>query len=216
MQSNIYQKKYYINLYERRKHAVWSQDDDENSYRIFLEKLGKNWILGQAVLDVGCGEGKYSLFLAEMGFKFVLGIDFVESAIAQAIKYQKFNLQFLCRNLFEFYTEEDFGLFFDRGVFSHLGKELTKIYLNKLDDIGSGNYKILLTCFAEEYHLEESQKYEKLFYHNDLLFVKYTKHDLTKILGDKFRILKIVKDHKSNNRVFWHLLAERKCAAKIF
>jgi 2-polyprenyl-3-methyl-5-hydroxy-6-metoxy-1,4-benzoquinol methylase len=54
-------------------------------------------------LDIGCGEGYYSIYLASKGFK-VLGIDFSERAIKYAkenAKKQKVNVRFLIMDVFE-------------------------------------------------------------------------------------------------------------------
>ncbi|NQT55979.1 MAG: class I SAM-dependent methyltransferase [Desulfobacteraceae bacterium] len=213
MKNNIHQKKLYKDLYERGEFTVWSHDDDENDYKLILGRLGDDWIRYQTALDIGCGTGKYSVCLAQMGFKSVLGIDFVEIAISEAKKQRESNLQFTCSDLFKLDLNKEFGLFFDRGVFTHLERKLLKRYLDTLDSIGAENYRILFTCFAEDYYLTEGQKNKKAFYHNGLFFRKYIREDLLHVLNGRFRILELNKAYKSNNRVFWHLLAERKRAA---
>lgn len=212
MRNNIHQKGLYKEIYARGESTVWTQDDDENSYKSILDKLGEDWIRRQTVLDIGCGTGKYSDCLAKMGFRSVLGIDFVEIAISEAQRYREANLQFVCCDLFQWNLKERYGLLFDRGVFAHFEQELAKRYLYILDNIGTDNYKILFTCFAEEYHLTQAQKSEKTFFHNGLFFRKYTKDDLFDLFDHRFRVLKLDKTHKSATRVFWHLLAERKSA----
>lgn len=214
MRTNIHQKKFYKDLYGRGGSTVWSQDNDENSYKLILDRLEDIWIRRQAVLDIGCGTGKYSVCLAQMGFKSVLGIDFVEMAISGAKKHQKDNLQYKCTDLFELNFEEKFGLFFDRGVFTHLEQKFLKKYFDAVDRLGATNYKILFTCFASDYHLTKGQKNKMFFYHNGLFFRKYTRDSLLHVLDSRFRILELTKVYKSINRVFWHLLAERKKIAQ--
>ena len=213
MRTNIHQKKFYKDLYDRGGYAVWSRDNDENLYKLILDRLGENRIRRQAVLDIGCGTGKYSICLAQMGFKSVLGIDFVEMAILDAKKHQKSNLQYICTDLFELDFDQKFNLFFDRGVFTHLEQKFLNKYFDTLDRLGSVSYKILFTCFAEEYHLAKGQKKKNAFYHNGLFFKKYTRDNLLHVFDSEFRIIELTKVYKSSNRVFWHLLAERKKVA---
>ena len=219
MRTNIHQKKFYKDLYEHGESVVWSQDNDENFYKWILDRLGDIWIKRQAALDIGCGTGKYSVCLAQMGFKSVLGIDFVEMAILDAKKHQKsnlqyictdLNLQYICTDLFELDFDQKFNLFFDRGVFTHLEQKFLNKYFDTLDRLGSVSYKILFTCFAEEYHLAKGQKKKNAFYHNGLFFKKYTKDNLLHVFDSEFRIIELTKVYKSSNRVFWHLLVERK------
>lgn len=214
MRTNIHQKKFYKDLYERGGYAAWSQNNDENFYKLILNRLGDMWIKRQAVLDIGCGTGKYSVCLAQMGFKSVLGIDFVEMAISDAKKHQKSNLQYICADLFELDFDEKFGLFFDRGVFTHLEQKPLNKYFDTLDRLGAANYKILFTCFAADYHLTKGQKNKMAFYHNGLFFRKYTRDSLLHVFDSRFGIIELTEVYKSINRVFWHLLAERKKVAK--
>lgn len=77
---------YYHLLYYKR---------DENEAAAFIDKLVKyiNPAPGATMLDVACGKGRHSLYLAEKGFD-VTGIDLSEESIEAAKKLEHDNLNF--------------------------------------------------------------------------------------------------------------------------
>jgi len=209
MSDSVDLKSIYEKLYDRGDFTTWSRDDDQHAYERMLKLLNPGWIHSVDALDIGCGIGKYALWLARMGFKSVLGIDFVERIINEAQKNAERNLRFLCADFFHLKIKNRFGFFFDRGVFTHLKADNIEDYFSLLDALGEGHYRVLLTCFAEEYHLNPDQKAKESFRSEGLLFRKYAKNNITNLFRERFHILKLEKDFKTANRVFWHLLAER-------
>ncbi len=88
-------------------------------------------------IDVGCGEGYSSIYLAKQGFD-VVGIDFSDSAINQAINNAgnisnvKFKL-IDCRNLPE--MDENFDFVFENALFHHIPTTHRMKYLKGVNKI---------------------------------------------------------------------------------
>ncbi|HOD55225.1 MAG TPA: class I SAM-dependent methyltransferase [Candidatus Cloacimonadota bacterium] len=83
------------------------------SMRLRFEKTIENCepIKDKTVFDVGCGPGHYSVLLAQMGAKKVLGIDFSDKMIELANQLAKEkqvtnNCQFLVKDIYDFKDEE--------------------------------------------------------------------------------------------------------------
>src|SRR5829696_8643301 len=77
---------YYHQLYFNR---------DEAEAAAFIDKLIKhlNPKKDARILDVACGKGRHSIFLAKKGFD-VTGIDLSEYSIEEALKFEAGNLHF--------------------------------------------------------------------------------------------------------------------------
>lgn len=80
---------------------------------------------GKRLIDLGCGDGTYSLGLVQSGAAFVLGIDPSPAAIASAqLKAAEHGLEdrltFQTGNIYELSVEENFDCIVLRGVLHHL------------------------------------------------------------------------------------------------
>lgn len=84
------------------------------------ETVRKNKIKSCRALDIGCGTGDNSLWLADKGFK-VTGIDISEKAIRLArekASRRKINCRFMVKDFLELkFKSAPFGFVFDRGCF---------------------------------------------------------------------------------------------------
>ena len=67
----------------------------------FLDFINKNDFKLKKVLDMGCGNGKYLVFLKSIGFT-VAGIDSSPTAVAMAKESLNENLNILCANMYEY------------------------------------------------------------------------------------------------------------------
>lgn len=86
---------------------------------------------GVTVLDLGCGEGRNSLFLANIGYK-VTGVDISESAINIA-KSKKSTASFLCTSLIDDpWPSTVFDNIIDFGLFHFIPYEYRASYVNNI------------------------------------------------------------------------------------
>lgn len=74
---------------------------------------------GKRVMDVGCGTGDMCGMIANAGAKSVLGVDFSDTAIAEAqSKYQAPNLTFLCGDVKM--IDDRFDVIISNGTLEHM------------------------------------------------------------------------------------------------
>lgn len=104
--------------------------------------------IGRRVLDVGCGTGELSLFLARHGHE-VLGIDFAPSAVEQArakARWRRIPAQFL---VWDALRIDELGLTFDTVVdsamFHVLGDGARERFVEQLEAVlpPGGSYVVL-------------------------------------------------------------------------
>ena len=94
----------------------------------FIKTLeGCSPVDGRSILDVGCGPGHYSIALARMGAKRVLGIDFAEGMLKLASENaRRLNVEKICcfqKNDFVAYNfEEDFDYTILMGIMDYIEK----------------------------------------------------------------------------------------------
>jgi cyclopropane fatty-acyl-phospholipid synthase-like methyltransferase len=112
--SDWFDSPYYPLLYQKR---------DTSEARAFLDALLKYLSLapGARVLDLACGRGRHSIYLAEKGFE-VVGLDYSANSIAEAKQAETDNLTFYVhdmRRLFRTnYFDAVFNLFTSFGYFA--------------------------------------------------------------------------------------------------
>jgi len=146
---------------------VSSKNEWDQIYRKYpLEELG--WELGKPrpilreyvekglvkqgkALDICCGAGTNTVYLAEKGFE-VTGVDISPTAIEYAKKkaaQAKINVTFKVQNFLELpFEAEEFDFVFDMGCFHHVKPEDRATFINGVHRVlkKRGNY--LLTCFS--------------------------------------------------------------------
>ncbi|MDR0469189.1 MAG: methyltransferase domain-containing protein, partial [Peptococcaceae bacterium] len=103
----------------------WEQTYRDNSVSTFSKgptaDIAEYWTLfppGGTVLDVGCGEGRNSIFLAEKGF-IVDAFDISEAGIKKAkgiAAARGVDVSFMCRDLAKFIFEKSYDVVLSHGV----------------------------------------------------------------------------------------------------
>jgi SAM-dependent methyltransferase len=92
-------------------------------YRLTFEQCGD--LTGAAVLDIGCGTGRYSIECAKRGAKRVKGIDFAPQMIEFSNNIAKqMNVdnkcEFICADFLNYPFEESFDIVLALGVFDYI------------------------------------------------------------------------------------------------
>lgn len=83
--------------------------------------FGLDFFRGRTVLDLGCGEGVYSAWIADEGrAERVLGVDLTEHRLRREYEARLPNLQLLASDLFAFEPPEAFDVVFMNLVLHHL------------------------------------------------------------------------------------------------
>jgi 2-polyprenyl-3-methyl-5-hydroxy-6-metoxy-1,4-benzoquinol methylase len=133
------------NLLEKRENDWWnefySKKDrpvpffknipDEN----LVSYIDSGFFKPGKVLDVGCGNGRNSIYLAKKGFD-VDGIDFSETSIKTAKETANLSstkVNFICKSIFDFENDgEKYDYIYDSGCFHHIKPHRRSLYLNTI------------------------------------------------------------------------------------
>lgn len=132
---------------DKKKPIPFFVDAPDNSLVSYFE----SGILGQGkALDVGCGNGRNSVYLAQQGFE-VFGIDFSKTSIEWAQKLageKSVQAHFLCQPLDDFDSEaQSFDLVYDGGCFHHIKPHRRQQYLNTIKKFLKSDGYYAMTCF---------------------------------------------------------------------
>ena len=108
-------------------------------------------------LDVACGSGNYSIFLAQRGFD-VSGVDVSKNALALArekiknagLEKKVRLVQADCRELAVAFKGEKFGLILDWSLLHHVAPEDVEAYAGQFSELLAPGGVLLLTCFSEK------------------------------------------------------------------
>jgi cyclopropane fatty-acyl-phospholipid synthase-like methyltransferase len=101
-------------------------------------------------LDIGCGAGNNSIFMAQNGYT-VTGIDFVEKAVTLASHNAERNgvsINFIHADLFKWRTERKFDLILDSGCLHNFRGKSRKEYKKILLELLNQNAYFLLAHFS--------------------------------------------------------------------
>src|SRR5437867_2223084 len=113
-----------------------------------VEILKKNIIKKGRALDIGCGLGTHSIFLAQNGFD-VTGIDISPNAIEKAKKRaeeKNVKVNFLAGNGYDLKFDNNFFDFvFDRGCFHHVPSHLRNKYVKGVHRVLKNKGKYFLS-----------------------------------------------------------------------
>lgn len=115
-------------------------------YDRFKYKFAAKFVANQSVLDVGCGYGEGSLFLAQNGALEVLGIDRSGPALKKAVKnkYETLEFRLLDINSLEYLTSKfDVITFFE--VIEHLGPLEQRDAIKKIRDLLNKEGLVIIT-----------------------------------------------------------------------
>lgn len=139
-------------MFERiyKKEAVWTESEPPKE---LMELIESGKIKPCKVLDIGCGEGFYAIYLASKGFD-VTGIDISENAIEIAkenAKKQNVKIKFMpldVDNLEE--IKDKFDFVFEWAVLHHIFPERRQKYIEHIKKILNENGKYLSVCFNNQ------------------------------------------------------------------
>ena len=216
------------NLLEKRENDWWNKFytakdrpipffkniPDENLVSYVDKQLYKSG----KVLDVGCGRGRNSIYLAKEGFE-VEGIDFSETSIQWAKETaaaEGLKVNFICNSIFEFEAGEgQYDYIYDSGCFHHIKPHRRGLYLNTiLKNLKPEGY-FGMACFNLKggANISDYDVYRDYSMHGGIGFSQYK---LKTILEDYFEIIEFREMKDSNNEnilgnsFLWTVLMKRR------
>jgi cyclopropane fatty-acyl-phospholipid synthase-like methyltransferase len=128
--------------------------DMEEPPKQLVELLTTGKIRPCKTVDLGCGSGNYSIYLAEQGFD-VTGIDLSPTAINMAIEKTKQKgvfCNFIAANLLDGVDDlsGQFNFAFDWEVLHHIFPEDRKKYIKNVSNLLKSGASYFSTCFSEK------------------------------------------------------------------
>jgi len=139
-----------------------------------LSLIWKNFLPDSQILDLGCGQGVDSLFLAKNNF-IITAIDSSDVAINQIkIKKDKFkldNLELVCGDINDFNIEKNkYQVIICRNVLNFLDKDKALKILNSLqDNTQKGSYIIIEVFTKNDPSFISDNKFASYFEEQELL-----------------------------------------------
>jgi ubiquinone/menaquinone biosynthesis C-methylase UbiE len=118
---------------------------------ILREYVEKGLLKKGKALDICCGAGTNTVYLAEKGFE-VAGIDISPTAIGYAEKkaaYANVHVSFKVQDFLELpFEDEEFDFVFDMGCFHHVKPEDRATFINGVHRVLKKRGIYMLTCFS--------------------------------------------------------------------
>ena len=119
---------------------------------IFLKKAAESLHGSGKALDIGCGTGVNSVFMARQGFQ-VTAIDFIPEALDFARKRTKesgVNVKFVHSDITKFESNEKFDLILDCGCLHSFDDKKRVKYKEKILELMSERVQYVLVHFGEK------------------------------------------------------------------
>lgn len=152
---------------------------------IELTEIVDNKILsGGNTLDLGCGTGNYSFYLAKHGFT-VTGIDFSEKALQIAGERNKalhLPVTFIKADVTKLgstFSKSQFDFILDYSLLHHLPTSITKQYAKQFTYLLKKGGKLLMVCYSEKDSYARGNRVAKGKYGNKMYY--RTKYEIRKL-----------------------------------
>lgn len=130
----------------------WDIGRPQSAIRSLFETDGESF--EGPILDLGCGTGENSLFLADRGYS-VLGIDASPRAIAKAREKAETRdvageIGFRVQDALSLSDlDEEFGVVLDCGLFHVFDDETRRTYVSSLERVVEPNGRVVVLCFSD-------------------------------------------------------------------
>lgn len=202
----VWNKETYFPFVNETDQLPWDIDTYDNNLKDILDTYN---ILNGNVLELGCGTGHDSFFLASQGFN-VIGIDISKKAIDKAVyNYKHKNLEFICKDFFEYNTDKKFKIIYDRGFIHNYQKNYINIFekLNQLiEEKGkyifiSGNYNqpIIDTAMPSSVYITDIERYSAKWF--KIILVKEILYKVNKNFKNCLGYLFVLEKRNSSETV---------------
>ncbi len=197
--SDLYrsQKEYYRDKYNESDDVPWNDAFDDR----WLEDTARGIRRSGAcnALEIGTGHGRGARILAEAGFM-VVGVDYLYEPLVVAKKYKNGHARphYLQADIFSApFAKNRFDVVLDWGVFHHILRSDTRLFLNHILRLLKNEGHYLLGCFSINFKHHESEKRKRNWIRHHGHYDRFsTKEELMKIFAPAFEINSLTEDPK--------------------
>jgi len=191
----VSQREYYSKTYRGGDPVPWEGAFDG----AWLKKAARYKAKGSScfALEIGTGTGRGARIMAEAGYMAV-GIDYVLDPLKQAVQIEngaEQNPFYVQANMFKApLADGSFDLVLDWGVFHHIRRADTKLFLNCVTRLLKKDGRFLLGCFSTKYrHPGERKRKRNWMRHRGHYDRFSTRKELRKIFSPLFIINSIAE-----------------------
>ncbi len=127
----------------------WERGEPEPELVMWIKKGA---IRKEKALDVGCGLGTNSIYLAQEGFE-VTAIDISKTAVETARSRASrlgLSIEFIVGNAYRLdFPDASFDFVLDRGCFHHIPIERREVYIEGIRRVLKDDGSYLMSCFGD-------------------------------------------------------------------
>lgn len=198
------QRGYYKNIYTKDKAIPWAGAFEEKWLYDTLDKIGPPG--GRHALEIGTGHGRGAKILNERGWPTV-ALDYLFEPLAKAggtTPEGRAGPLYVQGDAFEApFAGRAFGLVLDWGVFHHIRRRDTHLFLNAISGLLSYRGLFLLGAFSTRFrHAGEGARKRNWTRHHGHYDRFSTREELLNVFGKIFQIESVRDDRKG----FYHLM----------
>ena len=182
----------------------WPMEVD-SQFKDFVKEIKKTLSSGRT-LDVGCGQGRHAIYLAQNGFC-AYGVDYIERAIKEAKQNAKEqgieNIEFEEMDVLKLnFPDSFFDIVVDWSVIDHIKPKDWFVYTSGISRVlRSGGYLILSEFSSNDKRVED--KFEKNFFEDETHYNHYFRMDeIESLFGGEFDILNTTETELDSNPKF--------------
>ena len=182
------QKEYYRSIYGSGQKAPWEDFFDGDWLKERLAECPP--AKGMRALEIGAGMGRGARILAKAGYQ-CAAIDYLHGPLRQAnaVKSGRRPVYINGDFLFPPFRKGFFNLALDWGVFHHIRRKDTRLYLDAVRWALEDGGKLLLGCFSTKFRHEGEEKRKRNFTLHKGHYDRYsTRRELKLIFSPHFRI----------------------------
>lgn len=213
MNWDVLEKKYMERSWSKETSQPYKTNKIDRSVKEFYSFLRRKKANKGSVLDLGCGNGKNTIFFQKKGFDST-GIDFAKSAITICktnARLEKANPSFTVASVLKYRAKERFAAVIDCGCLHHIRRkhwgEYKKTILSNLK-VGGYLYLHGISDCEENKKLPKHPKKRNWIVNNRGHYTAFLSYqEIKKLFGNKFRIEKHYECQSPNSplrvRVFY-------------
>lgn len=189
----------------------WSDGKPTKEIVSYFRTIRKNISMGLA-FDLGCGDGRHSLYIAERGFK-TIGLDYQWLALLSALKAMKERkikkgLLYVQGDIFQSPLKKGmFDLILDYGLFHHVRRRDSGYYIGLVRSLLKGDGYFILSCFSPHFRHEGEKRRKRNYKVHRGHYDRFsTLKELKGLFKEDFNILRVKEDKEG----LYHLLMKKK------
>ncbi len=206
-----FEKRYMEKSWQKKRIKSYRTSDVDESIKKFSKFIQKKKVKG-SLLDLGCGNGRNTIFFAKKGFD-SLGMDFAPSAIKVCqsnTRKNKSKAKFISGDVLSYNFKSKFDVVIDCGCLHHVRKQFWNKYRkNLLKTIKEGGYFYLhgISDSVKNKNLPKHPNKRKWILKNGHYTGFFSKEDIFNYFVKDFKIIKTYEFQSQGSplwvRAFW-------------